>query len=121
MTRNMELVREILLTIEKHPHGYAPEPLVIDGYDDETVGYHVFLMGQGELLDVLIGTAQGDLSPGAIATNMTWKGHEFHDTVKNDTVWKRVKAIVKSKGETISFEVLKMLATETAKTYFLQP
>lgn len=119
----MELVRKILLALEKHPHGYAPSPLAIDGYDEEKIGYHVFLMGQeqADLLKVAVITAVNDPSPKALPAHLTWNGHEFLDNVKNETVWQRIKGIVVSKGGSVSFEVLKTLATETAKGYFLQP
>jgi hypothetical protein len=38
MTLDMDLVREILLTVEKGPSGFAPTPFTVDGYDDETIG-----------------------------------------------------------------------------------
>lgn len=77
MEREMELVRKILLTLAEHPHGHAPKQLVIEGYDDETIGYHVFLMGQGDLLDVAVVTGLSSPSPVAIPVSITWKGYEF--------------------------------------------
>jgi Hypothetical protein (DUF2513) len=123
MERDMELVRKILLVLEQHPRGHAPERLAIEGYDDETVGYHVFLMGQdqGGLLHVAVTTVFGGASPQALAEHITWKGHEFLDSVKNETVWQRVKAAVVKKGGGASLEVVTALAVETAKTYFLEP
>jgi len=61
----------------------------------------------------------GAASPGAIVERMTWEGHEFLDNARNETVWKKVTAIVAAKGGSVSFEVLKSLVVETAKTYFL--
>jgi hypothetical protein len=121
MERDMELVRKILLTLARHPHGHAPEKLVIEGYDDEEIGFHVFIMGQGELLDVAVVTAFGAPSPRAVPGSITWKGYEFLDSVRNDTVWKRVKAMVVNKGGGASMEVVTSPATDVAKKLFLEP
>jgi|GEM_PF-7061885 len=46
MKRDIDLVREILLALEEHDHGYAPKDLEIRGYSKEQIGYHVWLMGR---------------------------------------------------------------------------
>src|SRR5688500_9150721 len=98
MKRDMELVRRIVLTLEDHEHGYAPSDLFLPGYSQEQIGYHVLLMAEG---DLLIGTelsAQGDPSPRALATRLTWKGHEFADAARNDTIWSQAKALMTKAG-----------------------
>ena len=50
--------------------------------------------------------------------SLTWQGHEFLDTVKNDTVWQKTKDFVKEKGGTISIEMLKVVATRIASAHF---
>jgi hypothetical protein len=123
MERDMDLVRKILMVIVEHPHGYAPEDVTIEGYSQEAIGFHIFLMGQdqGGLLHVLDSATFGDASPRAIAAYITWKGYEFVDTVRNETVWTKVKGIVQQKGGSISFEILKELAIQTSKSYLLYP
>jgi len=118
----MDLVRKILITLADHEHGFAPQrPLAIEGYDSETIGYHVYLMGQGrgDLLEVLDDTRQGAKTPSAIPAIITWQGHEFLDNAQNDTVWNRVKAVVRERGGSVSFEVLKELVTRAAKKHML--
>ena len=110
MKRDPELVRAILLAMEAAPHGYAPEPFTIPGYDQETIGHHVWLMHQGGLVTAAVITAQQDPSPTALPEAITWKGHEFLDAVRNDTVWRKVKAELKDKGVTVPFSVLQTLA-----------
>jgi hypothetical protein len=46
MKRDMDLVRKILLQIEEHPHGFAPNYLAIEDYTQEQIGFHVLLMGE---------------------------------------------------------------------------
>jgi hypothetical protein len=50
MKRDMDLVRSILIAMEEHAEGYAPSRLAIEGYDEETVLHHVYLMKQGGLI-----------------------------------------------------------------------
>lgn len=77
MKRDMDLVREILLAVEKHPHGFAPDGLALSGYSEEQIGYHAYLMGQAGLVNAAENTNLGSPSPCAIINNMTWEGHEF--------------------------------------------
>ena len=53
--------------------------------------------------------------------SLTWEGHEFLDAVRHETVWAKTKEVVKSKGGSVSFEVLKELAIQTFKSTFLSP
>jgi hypothetical protein len=55
------------------------------------------------------------------AQSLTWGGHEFLDTVRNETVWKRLLQRVQERGGTVSFEVMKELAIQISKAYFLEP
>ncbi len=41
MKRDMDLVREILLAIDSHEKGYAPQKMEFEGYTDEQIGYRV--------------------------------------------------------------------------------
>lgn len=91
MKRNMDLVRAILLAMEAHPTGYAPERFTIAGYDQDVIGHHIYLMAQGELVIAHDATTFGDASPIALPATITWKGHDFLDAVRNDTVSSKLK------------------------------
>lgn len=115
MKRDMELVRKILLVIEEHPTGYAPETLVIYPYSEEEIGHHVYLMGQAELLKVVDSTHMQSTSPVAIAVSMTWNGHEFLKAAASDSVWNKAKDRLGGSFNTVSLEVLKALLVAVAK------
>ena len=57
----------------------------------------------------------GDEPKHFIATRLTWEGHEFLDSIRNDTVWKKIKDTVKEKGVQLSYEILKALAVDYCK------
>lgn len=109
MKRDMDLVRLILLEIEDHQHGLAPQRLPIEGYADEQIGYHVHLMGQAGLLKVADVTCQGSLSPEAIPVRMLWAGHDFLDAARSDTIWNRAKKHLGAEWTSVPLEVLKAL------------
>jgi hypothetical protein len=119
MKRDMDLVRQILMVMEDHEHGFAPETFEVSGYTEEAIGYHLVLMEEAGLIRATVTTAFGEQSPSATPERITWEGHEFLANARNETVWSKVKSIVVAKGGSVSFEVLKFLVVETAKSYFL--
>lgn len=50
MKRDMDLVREILLEIEKSYVSTAIRDLQIDGYDKETIAYHCKILHEAGLV-----------------------------------------------------------------------
>lgn len=110
----MELVRQILLALEAHASGSAPSPFTIVGYDQEVIGYHVYLMAQGDLVTAAAVTAFGE-SPIAIPGALTWKGHEFLDATRSETVWRQVRIVLKDKGLSLPFALVQELAIQIAK------
>jgi hypothetical protein len=112
--RNIDLVRAILLALEAHESGFAPDPFTVAGYDQETIQHHVWLMAQGDLVTAHDVTAQGDASPVALPGSITWAGHDFLDTVRNDKVWRKLKAELKDRGLSLPFSLLQALALKIA-------
>lgn len=75
MKRDMDLIRTMLLTIEANEHGFVGS-IEIEGYTQEEIGYHAYLLGQAGLANVLNVQVRSE-SPRAIIRNLTWQGHEF--------------------------------------------
>jgi len=127
MKRDMELVRAILLTMEAHAAGFAPHPFTIAKYDQDVIGHHVWLMAQGDLVTASEITGLGDASPTALPLSITWQGHDFLDTVRNDRVWRKLKTELKDRSLTLPFSLLQALALKIAAfarrppvTYFVR-
>ncbi len=98
MKRNMDLVRSILLEMEKSEHGYCNDEIIIDGYNKEEIGYHVYLMIEAGLLVGVVVTTARYPSPFATQRNLTWAGHEFIESSRNSTIWEQSKEIVNKVG-----------------------
>ena len=118
MKRDMELIRKMLIAIEDYPKGYAPDPLKIDGYSDEEIGYHAYLLIDAGLARGNETTEVGDLSPMETIFKLTWAGHEFCQASREETRWKKAMKFVAEKGGSITFTVLTELLASFMKEAF---
>jgi hypothetical protein len=118
MNRDMNLVRKILLEIENQRSGYAPNNFAVEGYTQERIRYHAYIMMQGGLIEGIDRTDLDSTSPQAIPKNLTWAGHEFLEAARNDTIWKKAMDIVKEKGGTITITALSQLLSSLMKSHF---
>ena len=118
MKRDMDLIREILIVIENHEHGFAPDKLKIDDYNDEQIGFHVLLMGDYGLLRVNDFTRMDSKSPFASPGRITWDGYEFLELSRNSQIWQKAKDIITQKGVGLPFDMIKALLTTLIKGTF---
>ena len=118
MKRDMDLVRKILIVCADHPHGHAPQELKIEGYSEEQIGYHVYLMMQAGLVKGVDVSAMDSPSPEAQVCSVTWAGHEFLEASRDEGLWSKAKQAAGSTGGMV-LDVLKSvlvgLATDAAK------
>lgn len=116
MKRDMELVRQVLLQTEQSATVDNVIDLHIEGYSPEEISYHVKILSDAGLLEAhnFSDSENFEWKP----TSLTWKGHEFLDAARNETVWKKATEIVKDKGGSVPFEVLKDLLIKGAATLF---
>jgi len=118
MKRDLDLIRKILQAMESHEHGFAPSNISIEGYDDEQIGFHVYLAGQAGLLNVVDFTNTRTASPLAKPTSLTWQGYEFLEASRDEGLWSKAKQAAGSAGGMalgVVNSVLVELATEAAK------
>lgn len=116
MKRDMELIRKLLLVIEDHPEAYAPDSIEVPDYQEDIVNYHLRLLLDAGLIEGRETMIMGQQYPKASMYRLTWAGHDFLDTAREDTRWKRAMTVVADKGGTIAFDILKALLTSLAKT-----
>ncbi len=95
MQRDMDLTRELLLKIDadqqldgtRWVHYDTPEEMGIHGHTAEEVGYHLTMLIEEGFIKGKAGLMQ--LMP--VINKMTWKGHEFLDDIRDDTIWGKTK------------------------------
>jgi hypothetical protein len=115
MKRDMDLVRTILLEVEEHESPTGVVDLKAPGYSPEQIAYHVKLLMQAGLIEGH--NASGMQNFRWIATSLTWRGHEFPEAARNDSVWQRVKAELKDRSMSLPFDLIQQLAIKIAAGY----
>jgi hypothetical protein len=111
MTRDMELIRRILLEIKARKTA-KPADQEIAGVDEAVVFRHIELLHQEGLIEIQ-GKIHRSSSTGEIdqilVKDMTWAGHDFIGVLENEGVWNKIK-------QSFSAEQLVGMSLTTLKT-----
>ena len=110
MKRDMELVRNLLLGIERDPQLDGtqwvevgrPSDLGITNHSLEEVAYHVRMLVEGGFVK---GNVAGEMP---VISKLTWQGHEFLDDIRDQDIWDKTKERAKglaSVGLTLIWEI----------------
>jgi hypothetical protein len=110
MKRDMNLIRLLLLEVEAE----EPKPDLSAFTQDQQV-YHMALCIEAGLIDGSIINNNQGYPAGTAAIRLTWKGHEFLDAAKNDTLWKNAAEKIKKTGLSVSLSLLEDLLKKLAK------
>ncbi|UXS49262.1 DUF2513 domain-containing protein [Agrobacterium tumefaciens] len=93
MRRDMDLIRALLLRFEKLHQTIGTilfelddKDLQFEDYDPLVVAAHIRLMAEGRLIDAKV-TGQG----ATMLNGITWAGHDFLDSVRDDRIWAKTK------------------------------
>lgn len=105
MKRDFDLVRMILKEVEGLAPGRQMKNFTYDGFDDNVSEAHVVLLIEAGLLD---GTIFAPLSGErkGIITGLTWAGHDFLDSIQDDTLWAKAQDKVIKPAGGVAFSVL---------------
>lgn len=121
MKLDYDVVREILVEIERTPANQAPGRIVVSGVNEDVLVEHIQLLADRGLIEAKF--MRSGMGGQRVATyhveRMTWAGHEFLADAKNRTVWEKAKALIVSKGGSASFEVMKAVLSQVALQHVL--
>ncbi len=116
MKRNWDTIRELLLETES----LKPEAVIVLGdFDPERVyeiSYHAELLEEAGLVHASISKTLGSGPTQFHIYRLTWQGHEFLDSIRNDSIWRKTKSTIIGKGGAMTFEIIKSVAIDLAKT-----
>lgn len=112
MQRDMDLCRLILFKIEKEYKSTALFNLSIDGYDMDLVAYHCGLLADAGLVTSYEPVYASDHIYSFGVGALTWKGHEFLDMIREDTVWYKTKKNIKEHMLPFTLDVVKTVASD---------
>lgn len=90
MKREMDLVRDLLLAIERDGSPALARAPDIGGAAAETVVEHIHLLRQAGLVSAVDATTFDGRD--YINIELTWAGHEFLDQVRDPEIWTKTKA-----------------------------
>jgi hypothetical protein len=108
MKRDMELVRALLFNTE------VEGQVDLSKWSEGEQLYHLDIMIEANLLKGTTRQSEnGDIAL-AVIQRLTWDGHEFLDSVRSDTIWKKTKGELAKFGSSVSFSVLSHLVVSIA-------
>lgn len=101
MKLDKDLVREILLAIESSNHSPdEPMGLTDERWTAQEISYHVMLLHEAGLVIAEDLSFLAETFPIWQIKRLTYKGHEFLDTVRDGEVWRLTKAGAEKAGGT---------------------
>lgn len=119
MQRDLDLVRTILLTVEAAPAGATVRNSDIqpEGVEPIVVSKHIELLLDAGFLNAIVSKTMAPTTRPrqCIITELTWSGHDYLDSVKNEQVWSQTKKALVKVGGTAGFEIVKQLAGSILK------
>lgn len=116
MKRDMDLVRKILFAVEES----EDENIELDrfGDDQDRVYRHVELMEEYGLVKAIIipgGDGPEEEIVHCTVKRLTWKGHDFLDKARDESIWREAKRICIEKTGGLALEVLDSVLTRLIK------
>ena len=116
MKRDMDLVRQILIEIERSETGNLNFDAL--GYERQQVYLHIELMKEHGLVDAVIISDDDGPEHGILmctVERLTWNGHDFLDEIRDESIWEQAKRKCLNGTGGLSFDLLKGCLIYVAK------
>jgi hypothetical protein len=117
MKRDIQLIRKILIEIEKTSDGVRIAQVKIENYPREQIQYHLALLDEAGLIIAKDASSGGSLS--IMPIRLTWEGYEFLDNARNDTVWNKTLHDIGEITESVALPLLRELLTAALRSQIL--
>jgi hypothetical protein len=117
MKRNWETIRELLSKVEECT--MPTEMVCLSDFPNDRsaeVSYHMALLIEAGLVHGQMAQTTGPKVKDFFGQRLTWDGHEFLDSIRSDTVWQKTKKTFVEQGISMTFDLVKAVAKETAAT-----
>lgn len=111
MKRDMEMIRELLLTVEAAPGVY--EAVSLNDEASRTLFHHIVLLTEAGYLDSNDqGSTTRTLKKQIV---LTWRGHELLDAIRSDDMWTLLKTRLPIEAGTVPFHIVEQYAYHLAR------
>lgn len=108
MKRDLDLIREILLSIEESDRALAVSEIRIPEYTAEEIVFHVELLSDAEYIEI---SRPKYLSrPCHVVQRLTMKGCDYLDSIRDELVWKDTRSAVLRAVGSAPLEIIKDVA-----------
>lgn len=116
MKRDWDIIRKILQKAEELEPDKA-----LSGNDfgleiQSLVAFHVKLLDEAGLIVTNILKDQLNNPVAFRVTGLTWKGYDFLESIRSDSIWKKTKDKILEKGGAMTVDVIKTVALGFVKS-----
>lgn len=114
MKLNHDCVRKVLLTIEsdlEYGDTVDSSELQIKGFEQSDIIYSVAKLFEAGYIDGEPVQYVGEAIPNICIESLTWNGHKFLDTIRDNQVWSTTKGIA-SKFASVSVSMIENIAAQ---------
>ena len=109
MRRDLDLVRQLMLTIEALPAS-PPVQYRAGEVEDPVLLAHLELMIRAGLVNGKISQSHGARGDVISISGLTWEGHEWVEMVRSQSLWNETKSALLDHGGALTFELTKAVA-----------
>lgn len=102
MQRDMDVIRTIVLAVRQSDKPMSALP----GIDPILFATHVELLDEAGLIRAILQPDNLGNARAAIIMRLTWAGHDFADSILDDTIWRKAKETILKPAASWSFGVL---------------
>ena len=111
MKRDMEIIRKVMIAIEEQYKDVALYELKVTDLDMKTIAYHCKILHDGGFISDYVAQFASDELYSFGVGSLTWRGHEFLDKIRDETIWEKTKSTIENKGLPMVIDVVKDVAT----------
>ena len=114
MKRDLELIRLLLLEVEKNENPTRAVDVNIQGFAAVEIAYHLKLLRDAGFIVAKDDSTETEMK--YRPKSLTWDGHEFLGATRNNSVWRQVTVKLKDAGIEAPVSVIQQLAIKALGT-----
>lgn len=118
MKRNWDTIRDILTRLEEITE--TKRILRLKDFPDDRaheISYHAELLLEAGLIEGQMSKQIGPPVYDFQLIRLTWEGHDFLDAVRSDLIWEKTKKSFLSLGLSMTFDLVKSVASKITNSY----